>query len=541
MRIDCLRPSLAACSSRSPRPAVTWGRRPAGAGALAAALALLVSAQAMAADPRFDGVRALIAKEMADGDVPAMSLAVAKDGRILWEEGFGKADRENNIDADQNTMYSLASVTKTFTATGLMTLVQAGKVDLDRPINDYFGEAKLTARVGDINQVTVRRVANHTSGLGTAEQFFYGEAERKLVPSMDQSITRYGNIVREPGSRYSYNNFGYGLLDYVVERVSGTPFADYMRQNVYLPLDMTHSSIGVAPGLERYAAVRYGPKRERIPDYAFAEPGAAAMYSSAHDLVRYGMFVQGQRVPGQKAILNRRSLDAMIEGAVDEGDGSGYGIGMQVVDVGKYRWIGHGGSMSGVSTTLMMVPSEGITVVVLGNLSGAPVGKVSQAILKTLLPDWGRPEVAKATPAAPPKPAPELDAAVALPATLTGDWRGVVKTYEGDIPAVLRVLPSGQVHLRINDQLWSLVNGVQFEDGRLSGRALSHLQTQDVSRRRHAVRLDLKLDGDTLNGEAMAGSGPVGAAGVQDPYFVFGLNHWMELRRVTAAGATAGE
>jgi hypothetical protein len=180
-------------------------------------------------------------------------------------------------------------------------------------------------------------------------------------------------------------------------------------------------------------------------------------------------------------------------------------------------------------------------VVVLGNLSGAPVGKVSEAILKTLLPDWGRPEVAKAATATPPKPAPELDAAVALPPGLTGDWRGVVHTYEGDIPAVLRVLPSGQVHLRINDQLWSLVNSVKFEDGRLSGRALSHLQTQDVSRRRHAVRLDLKLDGDTLKGEAMAGSGPVGPAGVQDPYFVFGLNHWMELRRVTAAGATAGE
>lgn len=127
--------------------------------------------QPAVAAARFDDIRAYISSEMADKSVPSISVAVAQDGKILWEESFGWADREKRIEATPHTMYSMASISKPMTATGLMTLVQAGKIDLEKPVNDYLGNVKLRARVGDASGATVRRVANHTAGLPTNPTF----------------------------------------------------------------------------------------------------------------------------------------------------------------------------------------------------------------------------------------------------------------------------------------------------------------------------------------------------------------------------------
>jgi CubicO group peptidase (beta-lactamase class C family) len=96
--------------------------------------------------------------------------------------------------------------------------------------------------------------------------------------------------VTAPGERFQYSNLGYGVLDYVVERAAGKKFADAMREEVFLPLGMTHTSIDVAPGLEPHQAIRYTPEGRRIPFYDFDHPGASAVFASAHDLARFAMF-----------------------------------------------------------------------------------------------------------------------------------------------------------------------------------------------------------------------------------------------------------
>lgn len=486
-----------------------------------------------AAEPELDfaPTREYLRARMQERDVPAMSVAVAKDGRLLWAEGFGMADRERGIAADADTMYSLASVTKTFTAVALMTLVQEGCIALDDPINDHLGEARLHSWVDDADAATLRHVANHTSGLGTAEQFFYGESERALIPPMAQSIQRYGHLYRRAGETHEYNNFGYGLLGHVVERISGQPYGDYLRTRVFAPLGMRHSAIDLAAGLERHAAARYGGKREPIPFYGFAEPGAAAMYASARDLARFGSFFLGHLQPGQREILDARHRAAMVEGAFRTDPHAAYGIGLEVIDDGGYRWYEHGGSMSGVSASLTMVPSEGLVVAVLGNVSGAPVAQVRERIFQQMLPGW-RAE-AGSTAAAAPVAAQSTPPGTA-PIEWRGDWSGILHTYEGPVPARLRVLDDGRALFRLGDQLWSLLDKVEVEDGRLRGYTLSQVPTVDAQRRRHALRVDLRQRGDALAGEAMAWSGPKGPAGVLDPYFVFALNHWLELRRANA-------
>jgi CubicO group peptidase (beta-lactamase class C family) len=121
----------------------------------------------------FDGVREYIHTRMVEDAVPSIAVAVAQDGEILWEEAFGWADREGLVAATPHTMYSLAPISKPITATGLMVLRERGLLELDRSVNDHLGDAKLTARVGSAEDATVRRVANHTSGLPLHCHFFY--------------------------------------------------------------------------------------------------------------------------------------------------------------------------------------------------------------------------------------------------------------------------------------------------------------------------------------------------------------------------------
>src|SRR5262249_30228815 len=114
---------------------------------------------------QFDAVREEIRRRMVQQSVPSVSVAVARGERSLWEEGFGWADRENRRRATPHTPYTLGSASKPITATALMVLVERKQLALDRPINDYLGDAKLRARVGDASQATLQRVAQHTAGL----------------------------------------------------------------------------------------------------------------------------------------------------------------------------------------------------------------------------------------------------------------------------------------------------------------------------------------------------------------------------------------
>jgi len=163
--------------------------------------------------PDFSKVRKLIQEQIATKGTPSISVAVAHNGKILWEQGFGWADRENRIRATEHTMYYTASVTKLFTETALMILQERKQLDLDRPVNDYLGAAKLSSPAWKADEATVRRVANHTAGLTT-----FNPAHR--LP-MEQAISHYGVLFWPPGERFDYSNLGPIILEEVVARVSG--------------------------------------------------------------------------------------------------------------------------------------------------------------------------------------------------------------------------------------------------------------------------------------------------------------------------------
>jgi len=479
-----------------------------------------LAAQTEQGADRFESIRQLIRQKLADHSTPSVAVAVAQHGKIVWEEGFGWANREEKIRATANTPYSLASVSKPFTATGLMTLVQAGKINLDRPINDYLGKAKLKAWVGDARDATVRRVANHSSGLPLHAQFFL--PGRK--PSDDDTILRYGNIVTVPGEHYQYSNIGFGILGYVMSRVSGKSYGDAMRDTVFGPLGLTHTSVDVPPGAKKLQAIRYDEHGAPIPFYVSDHPGASSVYSSAHDLVRFGMFQLKDHLADQKPILSDTAIDEMHRATMNVGNaitrnGNGYGVGWGVGDnrTDGYRVLAHGGGMPGVSTELMLVPSEDIAVAVLLNARDHDSAySIANAILKVLLPEWQMPAQRTPSPASPFRP----------DASLVGTWKGAAHTYQGDRPATITISSGGDVHVKLGDQLESLLNHAEFRDGELSGKAWGDTGTSDAENRQaYSLSFNLKRRGNVL-------SGPVSATSIAGESASHGsLTQWFEVQK----------
>jgi CubicO group peptidase (beta-lactamase class C family) len=463
----------------------------------------------------FDRVREFIKKQLSERHLPSIAVAVARDGQIIWEEAFGWADAEKRIPATPNTMYSLASISKPFTATGLMILKERGRIELDHPINEYLGEAKIAVRVGNPADATVRRVANHTAGLPLHYQFFL-EDEPYRAPSRDETIRRYGNCVTAPGERYQYSNLGYGILDHVITRVSGRSYADFMREEVFLPLGLTHTSVNIGPGLEKHQAVRYRDGSP-IPFYDYDPAGAGAVYASAHDLVRFGMFHLKAHLSDQKPILKDETIDEMQKATAEEGDNNGYGIGWEMNEgVDGRRSIWHGGGMPGVTTFLQLIPTEKIAIVVLCNAVSNLPDEVRGQIVEVVAPGVKRkPGVRnQAPPAQDFKPASEL----------LGAWQGKVHTYKGELSFRLLFQPDGDVHLQLGSQLKTLLNRTQFRDGYLSGSFTGDIGTEDANRTRYTLALSLKLRGDVLNGAMIAQS-------LLSSRVPLALTHWVELKK----------
>lgn len=447
--------------------------------------------------------------------MPSVAVAVVANGRIVWEEGFGWADREKRIPADEHSMYSLASISKPITATGLMILAERGAIDLDKPANDYLGAAKLRAKIGNVDDATVRAVASHTAGLPLHYQFFY-EDEPWQVPTRDETITRYGFLATAPGERHVYSNLGYGVLDYIIERVSQSSYAEFMRREVFQPLGLTRMSVDIGPGLAPYAAQRYGDDGAPIPFYTFDHPGGSAVYGSAHDLARFALFHLKARLPDQKKILTDASIDAMHRSMIDDGDGTntGYGIGFSTAEKDGRRVVFHTGSMGGVSTRMFLFPDQNAAVIVLTNTSAPkPAWAIANHLVAALLPNWNVdwPEAAPPTKFVPP-------------ADMVGLWRGHMETYRQNVAATLEIRANGEIVAKFGDQIPSLVDQPTWRDGWLRGMLRARIGTPDTERFPYLVSLDLRRQGGELSGSATA-------LDEDGPRTRNALSHWIQFTK----------
>jgi CubicO group peptidase (beta-lactamase class C family) len=348
-------------------------------------LLLVLPVAAANADTRFQPLVREIRRLVAERTVPSIAVAVAKDGRIVWEVAVGWADRERRIPATPHTPYSLASVSKPFTATAVLRLVEAGRLALDTPANNYLGHARITGTHSE--RATLRHVLSHTAGLPAYFRMRLADDPQ----TFENTIANRAILTRPPGRRYLYSNLGYGILDHIIERVAGVTYAEFIHRELLEPLQLGQTSVPTAspPG----AAVRYNADDSPVPFYDVDHRGASSVYASAHDLVRFGMFHLNQGASDEHhrgpRILQAKSIRDMQRVHTPIDTGAGYGLGWRIDDDGRgLRQVGHTGGMPGVTTVLSLFPAERVVIVVLANRRSDLVVPLARRVAAAVIPAY---------------------------------------------------------------------------------------------------------------------------------------------------------
>lgn len=415
--------------------------------------------------------------------VPSASVAVGDRERVMWARNFGPGD--------ERTLYSIASATEPLTATAVMQLVDAGKIELDEPIDDYLGDARLTALVGDARAATLRRVLDHTAGLPWHVSYFPADGTARR-PRLDATIARFGKIVMPPGETHRYSNLGYALLERVVEQASGERYEDYLARHVFAPRSLRHSEIATdAPPQARHAP-RIGASGQTLPYYDVDHRGASSAWMSASDLVRFGQTHLAARAGRDPALSRASALEMERRQNERLPENDYYALGWAVVEMQGQRTLGHGGSMPGAAAQLLM--TVGDAPVVIAVLLNRDALAARREVLIEMLRTW----------------APSLLAAApALPADLRQAWRGEV-LLDGDrgLPLALS-LTNDEVSGALDGRALHLSAPQPVEDGYFDLVAYgAQIPTPEASRHPHSLRFHLKRQGEGFDGYVTAVARP---------------------------------
>jgi len=312
---------------------------------------------------------------------------------------------------------------------------------------------------------------------------------------MDEAISRYAIVVFPPGAVYSYSNLGYGVLEEIIAKVSGKPYETFMQEEVFKPLGMPTTTIGTGAGIAN-SAVRYTADWKPIAFYDFDHRAASAVYTSAHELVRFGMFHLKDHLADQRPILKDATLDAMHHRETPGDTASGYGLGWAIGNEQGIRVVSHTGGMPGVATTLKLYPEQNMAIVALANTSGAAPHRIAVDIAAAVVPGY--------KPPAPRDRSAEV-ATFTTPAELTGEWSGTVRMYDGSTTPIALLVKSDDVHVRLGpNALWTVLNNPTFRNNLLGGQFAGTIPSEEARRFPQNVGVSLLLQGDTLRGWAAA-------------------------------------
>jgi D-alanyl-D-alanine carboxypeptidase len=356
--------------------------------ALAApSLAIAKPASAAKAVGRWASVEATARKMVADRLVPGLQICVRRHGAVAFSRGFGMADIETATAMTPTTVCRIGSVSKQFTAAGVLLLVQDGKVALDDPLSRFLPDFPNAERL------TIRRLLSHTSGLGNYTEttppelvWQVSRTDRDTAQMLEVMRATGAKLLFEPGTSYRYSNTGFVLLGVVIEKVSGSSYRDFMQARVFTPLGLAHTAVDDTVEIVPRRAAGYtdDPKAATGFDNAsftsMTYPGGAgALRSTCEDLCAWHDALLGGK------LLQPATLQAMLT-PITLNDGSlptqpnrsggqtvvryGFGIGVNPVD--GHRSVSHGGAIQGFGSYLETLPDDHVTFAMIINTDGGP-------------------------------------------------------------------------------------------------------------------------------------------------------------------------
>jgi serine beta-lactamase-like protein LACTB len=359
----------------------TAGRRPRAARVLLTlwvALAAAMPAVGSGAEPsgaaRDARLDALVTEAMRAQKIPALTVAAASADRMLYSRAFGSADLENSVPATAETLIRTASIAKPITAVAAMTLVEAGKLDLDAPVQTYcplFPPKQWP--------ISMRELLSHTSGI---RHYNPGEPEythhyRFMADGF--AIFAADPLLFRPGTAWQYSTYGYTVAGCAIEGAAGERFADYVAAHVLEPAGMTHTRVDdqldIVPHRARgYQRVDAEVKNAELMDSSYKIPGGGYL-TTAEDLVRFAQaLLDGKLV--KPATLTQMWTPLAVSGT------NSYGLGFRILEGGKF--VTHTGGQAGTTTVLLIVPAQRFSIAIMANMNGAITSDLLHALLEQL-------------------------------------------------------------------------------------------------------------------------------------------------------------
>lgn len=355
-------------------------------------IAILLSPAPAVHAAGLDGIEAVVDAAMAAGmkeeQIPGAAIIVVRDGAVVFAKGYGKADLESGRPfSPDGTIFPIASVSKLFTATALMQLVDSGAVELAADANRYLESAKVPPTYPE--PITVTQLLSHTSGLDELPGRRVRSAS-ELMPLgkfLSQRLVR----VHAPGEMTSYSSYGMSLAGLMVEEVSNTPFEVYLREHIWKPLEMNDTSITLPADKTRLATAYEldGDKPVPVPYEIYQTPPAASILSTAADMSRFMIAHLDDGRFRDRRILSKRGAERMQRRAATVHPKlPGWTLGFQEADLNGERILEHGGDIGGFSTLLTLLPERGIGFFIVHHLESNNLRfDVRQAILDRYFPD----------------------------------------------------------------------------------------------------------------------------------------------------------
>ncbi len=321
-------------------------------------------------------------QKLATADLFSGTVLLAKEGKTIYKQAFGTANKDFNVPNRIDTKFNLGSMNKMFTAVAIAQLVERGKLSFDDPLSKFIPDFpdKESAE-----KIRIKHLLTHSSGLGGyfSQKFF--ESSRALYRNVDDmmKLAREEKLSFEPGSRSRYSNTGFLVLGAVVEKVSGQTYFDYVRENIYRPAGMINSDCYELDRVNPNLAVGYEKEytddgfffRNNIFSHVIRGGPQGGGYSTVEDLLKFDVALRSGKLLGKEYV-------AQLLSAKPELKSPGYGYGFQFNTENQIA--GHGGGFDGINSNLDMFLSSGYTAVVMSNYGGGamPVNdKIRQLVL----------------------------------------------------------------------------------------------------------------------------------------------------------------
>jgi len=309
------------------------------------------------------------------------SALVAENGKVIFKKGFGSANMEWNIPNQPDTKFRLGSISKQFTAFLIVKLAEEGKLKLDVPITTYLPD--YPKENGD--KITIHQLLTHTSGIPnytSVPNFMREKARNPYTPA--EFVKTFSSLPLEftPGEKFNYSNSGYFLLGYIIEKISGKSYEQYLQEVIFTPLKMVNSGYDHSDVILKNRAAGYEKQGKKIVNAAYLDMSipyaAGSLYSTAEDLYLWDQALYTTK------LLSEKSMESLFKPYIKAGKAS-YGYGWFIDefdngDKGKPKMVGHGGGINGFNTIISRVLPQKNLVVLLNNTGGTALGEMTDAI-----------------------------------------------------------------------------------------------------------------------------------------------------------------